>query len=129
MEGTIANSVFPKSYCQLNLWREDRKQATIMQGKGNGYLPALISFIALLTWTSGSISMIRVCTISYPYADIAYSNHKSSQSKNKCFLVSRIANSRQTFSSSSSTAFAISFFCSNASSKFSFGTVALMTKR
>jgi len=34
----------------------------------------------------------------------------------------------ETFSSSSSTAFAMSFFCSNASSRSSFGTVALMTE-
>jgi hypothetical protein len=32
-----------------------------------------------------------------------------------------------TFSSSSSTAFAMPFFCSKTSSKFSFGTLALIT--
>lgn len=33
-----------------------------------------------------------------------------------------------TFSSSSSTAFAMSFFCSKTASKFNFGTLALITE-
>ena len=48
-------------------------------------LPALISFMALFTCTSGSISTIRVCTISYPYIDIAYTVKKRVSQKNQNF--------------------------------------------
>ena len=48
-------------------------------------LPALISFMALFTCSSGSISTIRVCTISYPYIDIAYTVKKRVSQKNQNF--------------------------------------------